>query len=406
VRDRAEYAAEFRIRRSDGAVRWIANVGRAEYDAAGAPLRLLGTAQDITDRKHIEQALQESEARYRAVVEDQTEVICRFRCDGTILCVNEVYCRLFGKTLGELIGAKWQPLAHAADVPLIEARLAGLTPEQPVVVIENRARIASGELRWMQFVNRGFFDSAGRIAQIQSVGRDITERKQAEDLQHALLEQNSRLGRELIALQERERAALARELHDELSQHLTAIRAHAAAIRRASRPRAEDLRANARAIETGAGQIYAVSHRIIEGLRPQILDSAGLPDAVAALLAEWSANHPETRVSFRCPNMGVAPDAETRIQLFRVMQECLANVSRHARARRVRVFLGPRGRGDRQVLRLVVRDDGVGMAAGVPGQGYGLVVMRERAHNLGGRCDVRSAPGQGVRIAVEVPDGR
>jgi PAS domain S-box-containing protein len=403
VLDHTVYAAEFRIRRPDGAMRWIANVGSAEYDAHGAPLRLLGTAQDITDRKQIEQALQESEVRYRAVVEDQTEVICRFRCDGTILFANEIYCRRFGRTHAELIGARWQPLVHAEEVPLIEARLAELAPDHPVVVIENRARIASGELRWMQFVNRGFFDSAGRIAEIQSVGRDITERKLAEDRQRTLLEQNIRLGRELIDLQERERAALARELHDELSQHLTAIRAHAAAIRRAPKSRPEENRTNARAIESCASQIYAVSHRIIEGLRPQILDSAGLPDALAALISDWSVNHAETRATFRCPAWDIAPDSETRIQLFRVTQECLANVARHARAGRVRVYLGLHWKDGRHLLRLVVRDDGVGMVEGTAGMGYGLIAMRERAHKLGGLFGVRTAVGRGVRIAVEVP---
>jgi PAS domain S-box-containing protein len=135
---------------------------------------------EVAERKKVEAALRESEERYRAVVEDQTEVISRFRADGSFTFVNDVYCRFFGKTSQELLGEKWQPVAVPEDVPLIEEQLSSLSPANPVVVIENRIYSGSGQVRWMQFANRGFFDSEGRLVEIQSVGRDITDRKRAE----------------------------------------------------------------------------------------------------------------------------------------------------------------------------------------------------------------------------------
>lgn len=180
VINRQPFTHKFRIIRPDGTIRWIESKGRAFYDAAGNVERILGTNQDITERETLERSLKASEERYRSVVEDQTEAICRFRPDGTFTFVNEVYCRTFGKPADELVGKVWQPTAHADDLPMIEARLAEMSPDNPVVIIENRVHVAGGEVRWMQFVNRGFYDADGRLGEIQAVGRDITGKKQDE----------------------------------------------------------------------------------------------------------------------------------------------------------------------------------------------------------------------------------
>jgi PAS domain S-box-containing protein len=114
------------------------------------------------------------------VVEDLTETICRFLPDGTLIYVNEVFCRMFGSAREELIGTRWHPVAVTADIPMIEAKLRTLTPQGPVVMIENRVYDAQGDIRWMQFVNRGFFDAAGNLVEMQSVGREITKRVHVE----------------------------------------------------------------------------------------------------------------------------------------------------------------------------------------------------------------------------------
>jgi PAS domain S-box-containing protein len=134
----------------------------------------------LAEVQAMEKALRASEERYRAVVEDQTEVICRFRPDGTVLFANETYCRLFGKTLDDLVRDSWRPIPLPEDLEHIDRKLSELAPDHPVVVVENRVVDGSGRLRFMQFVNRGFFDAAGVLTEIQSVGRDITERRAAE----------------------------------------------------------------------------------------------------------------------------------------------------------------------------------------------------------------------------------
>ena len=135
---------------------------------------------DVTVRKQAERSLQESESRYRGVVEDQTEIISRFRSDGTFVFVNDVFCRFAGKPAKDLIGQKWQMTVVPEDVPLIEDKLRGLSPSNPIAIAENHIYSGSGEMRWMQFVNRAFYDPQGRLTEIQSVGRDITEQKRTE----------------------------------------------------------------------------------------------------------------------------------------------------------------------------------------------------------------------------------
>ncbi|MDI1311126.1 PAS domain S-box protein [Prosthecobacter sp.] len=117
---------------------------------------------------------------HRTVVEDLTETICRFLPDGTFTYANEAYCRFFCIRREELIGLPWHPLVVEADRPLVETRLRMLTPKNPVVVIENRVCDGRGQVRWMQFINRGFFDAQGVLLEMQAVGRDITERVLAE----------------------------------------------------------------------------------------------------------------------------------------------------------------------------------------------------------------------------------
>jgi PAS domain S-box-containing protein len=121
-----------------------------------------------------------SEGRYRAIVEEQPEMVCRFRPDGTMTFANEAYARYFGRPPEELVGRRWAPVVHPEDRPAVEAALASLAPAAPVVVVENRVFRADGTVRWTEWTNRAIFDEHGRLLELQATGRDVTERKQAE----------------------------------------------------------------------------------------------------------------------------------------------------------------------------------------------------------------------------------
>ena len=136
--------------------------------------------------------------------------MCRFRPDGTITFVNDVYCRMFGMGADELLGSRWQPLVHPDDRAHIETKLAEMTPANPVVRVENRVSDAAGEVRWMEFVYRGFYGPAGELVEVQAVGRDATARRAAEDARRALeadlraKEQQQKYERQLVQSQKLE----------------------------------------------------------------------------------------------------------------------------------------------------------------------------------------------------------
>ncbi len=165
--------------------RWF--MGRVTRFTEGGHTYAVVAHENITERRRMEQVLRISEERYRTVVEDQTELISRILMDGTILFANEAYCRFWGKSAIDLIGNKWHPLAVPEDLSHIEHQLTLLSPSHPVVEVENRVHGADGQIHWMHFINRGLFDRSGRLTEIQSVGRDITERKYAEAIKAARL---------------------------------------------------------------------------------------------------------------------------------------------------------------------------------------------------------------------------
>ncbi|MGA7938041.1 MAG: PAS domain S-box protein [Kovacikia sp.] len=174
-----QHTHEYRFLHADGAYRWVYNQLQLLRDELGNPIEIIGYLVDISDRKQAEAAIYQSEARYRAIVQDQTELIARFQPNGTLTFANDAYCRYFGVKPENLIGHHYEPIAFAEDRERV-AQLVGLVNrENPTFMLESRV-IVGGEVRWTQWVNRALFDSHGQLAEIQTVGRDITDRKQAE----------------------------------------------------------------------------------------------------------------------------------------------------------------------------------------------------------------------------------
>jgi len=169
----------FRIVRANGEVR-IVEIRAAPILWDGSPATL-NFIMDITRQKQAENALQESEERYRNVVEDQTEFICRFLPDGTHVFVNDAYCRYFGLMRDDILGHEFRLQIPDEDRERLKQFFESLTPNRPVDTIEHRIIMPDGSIRWQWWSDRAIFDLSGTIIEYQSVGRDITEQKRVDN---------------------------------------------------------------------------------------------------------------------------------------------------------------------------------------------------------------------------------
>ena len=162
-------------------------------DVSGETLGIIGIMIDISDRVRAEEALAESEKRFRAVVQDQTELIYRFCLDRRILFANKAFLDYFGLKEKETIGYIFRLPVHAGDQAMLNAHFASLSPDHPIDPVEFRCVRTDGSVTWLQWNNRAFFDPAGNVTEYQSVGRDITRKKEIEEQQQRIyrqLEQN------------------------------------------------------------------------------------------------------------------------------------------------------------------------------------------------------------------------
>ncbi|MEG3842559.1 PAS domain-containing protein [Microcoleus sp. herbarium14] len=171
---------EYRFYHKDGTVRWIATAMSSRHDREADCWIVTSVAIDISDRKNAENALRESEARYRAIVEDQSELICRYLRDSKITFVNQAYCHYFGVQSEDLLGNSFMSLIPEADREIIQELYTSLSLENPFFICEHRVILATGEIRIQQWINRAIFDDSGQIVEYQAAGRDVTARKQAE----------------------------------------------------------------------------------------------------------------------------------------------------------------------------------------------------------------------------------
>lgn len=344
----------------------------------------------------LREALARNEGFYRQVLEDIPEMVCRWQADGRITYVNEAYCRYFGLSRDELL--------QGARLPAFHPGVSGVSfdskpyRERPVVVVEFPVPQPDGTVWWQRWIDRALFDEQGEIREFQSIGEDITERKLAENETRRLLEENQLLARRALAIQEEERARLARELHDELGQTLTAVRADAECILRLNRDRDPGISNCAVAINEVAGQVYGTVREMMRRLRPVLLDDLGLRDALLELVQKWQGQHPEVEVVTTLQVVDPLPQ-QVELAAYRIVQEALTNITKHAEARRVEVT----GRRNGGMLEVTVSDDGVGMDSAAQCQGYGLLGMRERALALDGRFELDAAPDRGVTIRTFLP---
>lgn len=348
------------------------------------------------------QASTEDNRRLALIVKQTADAVMIHDLDGNISFWNPAAQRMFGYAPEDIIGKSARLLMPPDQEDELTRSMEAIRRMQNIDHYDTRRMARDGKLKDISLSAAPMVDpnSGQVIGEICSM-RDITERKQAE-IAEQKLEENRQLTQLIQRHIEDERRSLARELHDELGQYVTAIKTFAVGIANKAHDKLPDIEANAQVIVSAANHIYDGMHNIIRQLRPGSLDNLGLPETLRDSVANWQAQNPGVRFNLNLSGQLAALGETININLYRIVQESVTNALRHAQATIIDISLSELP--DHQ-LQLTIRDNGVGMAICNVDQSkhFGLLGMRERMQALYGSFHVDSELDQGTAITVLIP---
>jgi PAS domain S-box-containing protein len=393
---------EYRIVRGDGEVRWLHERRSVIRDEAGAPGRIAGIASDITARKQAEERLRASEESFRALASVSPVGIFRTDARGACLYVNRKWCEIAGMEEDQAHGHGWERALHPDDRLPVTIEWYAAAARGGFYLDECRFQRPGGGVTWVISQATPEHDENGDVIGYVGCLTDINERKAAEEALRASSLRIEALSRRMLQLQEEERRALARELHDEVGQQLGALRLNLDALRRGlsdgvAQGRLTDC---AEIVDTTIAQIR---DRALD-LRPAVLDDLGLKPALDSY-GKRQAMRSGCAIEVKASPLPSNATGEQQSALFRIAQESVNNALRHSQASRIEIAV----RFEEGASVLSVRDDGIGFDVGATlareytGTGLGLPGMRERAELLGGTFEIRSEPGAGTEVVARIP---
>jgi PAS domain S-box-containing protein len=398
LRGDRRYESEFRLRHKAGHYITVLTRGlavRSETD--GRVMRIVGTHLDITQQKRTELALRDSEERLRLAFEGAQEGVWDWNLETNAVVYSPRWKQMLGYDEDEIepnISA-WERLVHPED----KARAReGDEKVSRGETYEAEFRLRHKDGHYVHVLSRGFpirRDPGGPVVRIVGTHFDLTERKrvEAERTRTELLTR-------LVFAQEDERRRIARDMHDQFGEQLTALSLQIGRLKAACASDG-DIRGEIDALDAIARRLDDDVDELIWQLRPTALDDLGLRAALTNYMQAWSDR---THIPARLHESGLLHErlpTEVETTLYRIAQEALNNVAKHAAAKHVEIILERRP----DAVLLIVEDDGRGFdAGGVNGGGFGLVSMRERAALVGANLDIESTPGQGTTVLVRISD--
>ena len=358
-------------------------------------------ATNITERKRAEA----ERAQLAAIVRSSDDAIIAETLDGIILSWNQGAARIYGYTAEEIVGCPISRLIPSDHPDELSGILQKLARGEHLDHYETTRVRKDGQRIDVSLTISPIRDGAGNISGASIIARDTTERNRVEDATRQSQQQLRALSAHLQTIREEERTRIAREIHDQLGQVLTGLKMELSLLEESwsdSAPRdARTLneRAFQRLRSLVDGSLRTV-RKIATELRPMMLDNLGLSAAI-----EWQAEEFLKISGIPCevslPEDEMSLDRDTSTALFRILQESLTNIVRHAKASRVSVHLSK----ENHITVLQVQDNGVGIPAHLiaGSASFGLLSMKERALMLGGTVEVMSGRGAGTTVVVRVP---
>jgi PAS domain S-box-containing protein len=369
-----------------------------------------------------------------SIVESSQDSIVTIDFDGIVTTWNKAAEDLYGYPASRAIGSDLMTLVFPENLGEVMGNIENVKHSQRVEVFDSVRLHRGGREIMLEVVMSPVKNDEGQVIGVSTIARDVTERRLAQDLlqqAHDELEtrveqrtqelrdevmqrrdleaQRTQLMQRVVNIQEEERGRVSRELHDNLGQHLTAILLGIEALQAQS---VELPSGERRSAISGLGRLYemindltGIAHRLAWELRPAALDNIGLEAALQQYLSQWLSQNGVTQgvsadfISHLGDNdSGLTGEAKTA--LYRVTQEALTNVLRHAKASRVSVVLERK----KDLVMVIVEDDGQGFDAEEAGKKnrLGVLGMRERLELVGGTLEVESEPGSGTTVYARV----
>jgi len=401
---------DYRIIRPDGSERFIHSIAEIGFNESGQPTGLVGTVHDITEQRQAEEELRESEEKYRTLFETSADGILiadigtkKFRY------ANHAVCRILGYTEEELTNLGVMDIHPKESLEYViskfEAQAAGkksLAGDIPC--LRKDGTVVYADFNTVLAIIDGVECNFGIV-------RDITERKQVEeDLKQASEklqkehDQRKSLSKRLIDLLEKDRRQIAMELHDNIGQTLISLKMNLEMIHGKLKPGHTELEAQITAAQERAIQSIKDVKSVSQGLRPSMIDALGLIPSLRELF-NMIQQQTDIEIHFFSQRIPKQFEGEKELAIYRIAQEALNNIIRHAQAKNVFVNLIKKNK----KLSLSVEDDGVGfdpdkvMKSSERKKSLGLLIMRERAVQLDGEFSIESQPGKGMHLLVEIP---
>ncbi len=355
---------------------------------------------NISQRRKVEKALRESEEKYRDLYDHAPDMYHSINGEGIIIDCNETEARMLGYPKEEIIGmpvtdfwTKDSKSLHEQDFPIIKSEIKEREFEREFVRRDGSTFIASLHV----FTET---DKNNIFVKTKTIARDITESKRLENELKNSREELRSLSAHLQSVREEERRCIASEIHDELGQVLTTLKLDLSWLKTRLAKESNQLSTSVQSMSDLVDKTIESVQRISSELRPGVLDHLGLSDAI-----EWLAGEVCGRKGLQYDIIiepeDIELDQNRSIAIFRIFQEALTNIVRHAQATMVEVHL----KKGRSVLTLEVKDNGIGIPAEKLSDhnSYGLIGIRERARYLGGDARILGIPGSGTTVDVNIP---
>jgi PAS domain S-box-containing protein len=402
---RQPFELEFRLRRADGDYGWMICSGRPYHDMQGKFAGYLCSCYDNTARRRTEDALKDSEARYERITSNLPGMVFKLERTEDVFCFRYVSLgaeAVTGVSPEQLLGPidTFLSLLGASERDDVRAALHGSASHLSTFSWAGRLYPRNeDDERWVTIRARPSMSPEGTVVWDGVVLDDTPSRMAQLELERSREELRA-LSAYLQSVREDEKAKIAREVHDELGATLTGLRIdldwlidHQAAV-------PETSRSKYRAMLSLLQSAVASTRKIVTELRPSILDDLGLASALRWQAGEYQKHSP-LRFHLQTPEPEVAIDRDRALALFRIFQETITNVTRHAKATDVDVVLGQTDRA--WVMQISDNGVGIGEAAMLNPTSHGIRGMRERAQMLGGTISVRGTPGEGTTVIVTLP---